>query len=81
MRDWPLPDDDGAHSALSAAHAILFERAKFPQYWPFPSKRGIGRSTGSAEELVVEVFGSANVAKFEVPLLRALSTAVRVATE
>ena len=48
----------GAHSALSAARAVLFERAKSPKYWPFPSKRGNGLSTGSAEELVVEGFGS-----------------------
>ena len=50
----------GAHSALSAARAVLFERAKSPKYWPFPSKRGNGLSTGSAEELVVEGFGSPN---------------------
>jgi len=48
----------GAHSALSAARAVLFERAKFPQYWPFPQRCGNGPSTASAEELVVEGYGS-----------------------
>ena len=43
----------GAHSALFAATAVLFRRAQFPRYWPFPTKRGRGLSTESADELEV----------------------------
>ena len=54
-----------ADFALSAAHAILFKRAKSPQYWPFSPSRVNTPSTGGAEELEVEGSGSANVPKFE----------------
>src|ERR1039457_4943434 len=45
----------GAHSALFAATAFLLKRAQFPRYWPFPTQRGNGLSTGSADELEVGV--------------------------
>jgi hypothetical protein len=47
-----------ADFALSAAHAILFKRAKSPQYWPFSPSRVNTPSTGGAEELEVEGSGS-----------------------
>ena len=47
-----------ADFALSAAHAILFKRAKSPQYWPFSPGRVNTPSTGGAEELEVEGSGS-----------------------
>src|ERR1035438_10466021 len=45
----------GAPSALFAATAFLLKRAQFPRYWPFPTQRGNGLSTGSADELEVGV--------------------------
>src|SRR5665811_2511075 len=55
--------------------AILpYQRATVsPQYWPFPASPGHRAANQKDREFVASSFGSADVAKFEVPLRRALS--------
>src|SRR5450755_4551693 len=58
------------HSALSAATAVLFEKAKSPKNGPFPPKPGRRLLTGSVNEFEVEESASANVREFDPTLLR-----------
>ena len=46
------------------------ERAGFPQYWPFPASPCRRAVNQKDKEFVVGLFGSANVPKFEVFLMR-----------
>ena len=67
------------HSALSAATAVLFEKAKSPKNGPFPPKPGRRLLTGSATEFEVEESASANRFRTDILLVNNASPTVLVA--
>src|ERR1035441_9828904 len=40
VRDWLPPDTREPIPPFLAAPALLFKRAQFPRYWPFPTQSG-----------------------------------------